>query len=149
MGKNLKFFETKAFLELKNEWYQKLKSDGFIDLEKNYGNNHYDLKQVARYQLRKKISRGKFSFDQIGAHREYYLKLSQTAFSHIFPNKRDQIVLQMHAEGARVIEILKVLEKHEIYCHRQTIRYIIRRYEHQWQIKSWTPKQMTSNKLTA
>lgn len=120
-----KFFETRAFKELKNVWDEKLKQSGFVDFEKNekLKQNSANSYRQANQLLRE-------------AKLEYFRLITYKAHEDEHISPIDLTVMTLRGDG---IPIQTIAE--EIQIHRQTVRYIIRRYEHAWGIKFWSSKQ--------
>lgn len=78
----------------------------------------------------------------VQARRDYYYQLGQCIAHYDFQNYQDREILVLHAEGKKIVEIVRELKEAGITLHRKTVGFIIRRYEHQWKIRLWNPKQM-------
>ncbi len=59
-----------------------------------------------------------------------------------FRNETDKYILIRHSEGLTAKEIIKELALLGKAMHRHSIRFIIRKYEMAWGIKSYTNKQL-------
>lgn len=121
-----KFYQTKTFKGLQKEWEKRLLESGFIDHE-----NGDQLKQNAANSYRRAnalLREAKLEYFQIIIHQIY-------RHGYIPPDMDplDLTVMVMRGNG---LSINLVAERNKI--HRQTVRFIIRRYEHQWGIRSWT-----------
>jgi hypothetical protein len=132
-------FDSDEFKKLKRKWYQKIQRKGFIDQEKEVGQNTY-LVQSSEYPFR---HHGEL---QREARLQYYLFISQFVATEQWANSRDRIVMQSHAEGLKIKEILLKLERRGLLCHRQTVRFIIRRFENKWKLRRWQKRELTSNR---
>lgn len=124
-----KFWQTRQFETLKNEWYLKLEEAGFKDAEEDVKGRNY-LKQSAL-----KCYRGT-SETEIESKRRYYELLGHGF--HEEENFRDEIeefVMEKRMRGIKSVEISKILERVGERCNKDTIRKIIRKYEARWLIK--------------
>lgn len=90
-------------LRLRNEWYLKLKEDGFIDIEKaqseEYGS---DLKRYNSTQ--------NFKEAQV----EYYEKAKEFLLNYEFPNDGEKLVWELHSQGMTERKIIAWLQIHGI-----------------------------------
>ena len=136
MGKAPKFFATDQFKRLQRKWYKKLEKSGFQDHEKLVGSSLV-LSQSAGFALRHEPT-----LLTAEAKLEYYLKLSEMVAKESFENNRDRVIMECAGQGLKICAIAKELKKRKIKCHRLTIGFVIRRYEHKWKIRSWSLKQM-------
>lgn len=129
-----KFYQSREFRELEKQWDEYLKLSGFEDAER--------IKNGERV-LRQNSSN---SYRQAGDdEREAKLQYFQTLCAHFyrteFPNPVDKLVMAMVSDGRSIKFIVFELSRSGHPTHRQTIRFIIRRYEHLWGIRVWTAKQ--------
>lgn len=121
-----KFFQTKEFRELYDAWMQKLSDSGFTDVE----NKAQGLKQNAAnsYRQAEQIVRE--------AKIEYFRTITRRVHDEEFSDQVDLTVMTLRGDGVSINDIAR-----ESGVHRQTVRYIIRRYEHSWGLRIWTAKQ--------
>ena len=133
----MKFYETKQFKELEQEWEQKLEATGFEDIEKKVGACR-ELKQFSSNWFRqaKEIVR------EMRA--RYFEKVSECFHQEIFLEHR---IMQDYAGGKKMIKIHAELSAEGFEIEYETIRYIIRRYEYKWGLKIYSAKQMNLKKL--
>ena len=123
----------KKFRQLEEEWAKKLEQSGFEDIELFKNGQRY-LKNNSRALFRKN-QRTRLIREQ------YFQNLSDCLHTHVFSKELDRIVMTKFAEGITISQIVIDLKAINIEIHRQTIRYIIRRYEHEWGIRYWTAKE--------
>jgi hypothetical protein len=120
-----KFWQTKKFKKLQNVWNEKLKASGFNDAE-----SEYRLKLPADHC---------YCWARTKEEREnklrYYVLLGQHFHAEEFQDAVDALVMERRAEGIKIKHISEELRQLGERCHRETIRYIIRRYEIKWGIK--------------
>ena len=127
----------KKLKKLKAEWDQKLKDDGFKDIEQTIGNQRVLSQRASNaYRQATTIERE--------AKQEYYRLLTQYTAQESFDNEADKIIMERRSNGTAIVDISKELKRLGFPCHKQTIRYHIRRYENHWGIKKWLPHQLTS-----
>lgn len=138
MGRRHKFYDSDIFKTLQQEWYQRLRDEGFKDAEKLVG-SELRLSQSTLHPYRHS------NYISAQAKLEYYLMMSRCLDLEEFDKKRDHLVMSMRSIGYRIVEIRKVLKLYGYKAHRQTIRFIIRRFEKKWKIRDWQNHQLTSN----
>lgn len=136
----MKFFETKAFRQLAEEWEQKLEESGFIDIEKSVGEGR-ELRQYSANAYRQAASLVKET------RAEYYTLLSERCAREEFESEIQRYIMQSVAEGARLVEVHRNLLSFNIPINYETIRFIVRRHEHKWKIRKYTSKQMKKRRL--
>ena len=141
-----KFFESDDFKKLNAEWQEKLAISGFVDAEVPVKPQDTIFRGDGSYRL--KVSTGDvFRKDNIVELQEkaaYFDLLVSYVQNEEFPNKADKLIMTKRSEGMKIKEISEELKKRGFKSHRQTIRYVIRRYETKWLIKKWQPNQMKS-----
>lgn len=81
------------FKTLQKMWYQRLKDDGFIDIENKEWHSRYFVTQYSPVQF---------------ANKQEYFRRAQI-FLHEFPfkNRRDRKIWRLHSEGFTLREIAK------------------------------------------
>jgi hypothetical protein len=131
---------NKAFVALQKEWYRKLADSGFEDAEEMRG-GEMELRQSAAHGFQQ--TERDANLTALEAKQRYYELMGQHADEHVFDRPIDEIVLTMWAQGARVIEICAGLKKLGLVPrHKETVMFIIRRYEHIWGVRRWTLKEL-------
>ncbi len=131
----MKYWLTPGFKALQRAWYAELVKDGFEDAEELVA-DEMKLRQIAAHPYRNAESIG------METKESYYRILFQKVQGSAFDNDIDRIVLTMFAEGAKVARIVESLGAHGKARCRETVRYIIRRYEMQWGLKSYSPQKL-------
>ncbi len=134
-----KFFQTPEFKQLESEWYDLLKDSGFKDAEIVVGSEKVLIQNAPNvfFQANSVVIEAKL---------EYFVSLSKAVEEETdWDHPLEKIILSMKAEGAKISEISKELKS--IYnprCrgYRQTIRFIIRKYENRWKIRKWAAHQL-------
>ncbi len=125
------------FIKLQKEWYRKLEESGFKDIEKIQG-EELILVQSASYCYKRTnpLSRS--------LKEEYFRWIAQEAHDKdtVYRNEVDRYILIRHAEGARVKAIVEELELNNMARDRQSVRFIIRRYEMEWGLRHYDHKQL-------
>lgn len=133
------------FKVLQKEWYQRLKEDGFKDIE-TMGNRGMRLKHEHRRFFRTRSDRDRDMWQQvfIDAKTEYFLRLTQKVHdpATIFKREMDRIVMTMHSDGFNKVQISRFLAAFGYHRKRKSIIYLIRRYEHAWGLKKYSQKQL-------
>lgn len=141
----MKYWQTRKFNQLHDEWYEKLKSKGFVDQEKKIGSK-YELIQQSSNVYRQ-------ASDVIRENKIAYFDLLQEHIAKdIFSNEVHKVIMERRALGFKIKEIVSTLEELGLRSDRKTknidrktIRYIIRNYEHKWKIRYWTKDQLDPN----
>ena len=126
---------SEEFEELQNQWYEKLRRSGFVDIEikkddqvflKNKAYNNF----IVMHPLDRDTQELKFVL----------LRHKVSDESTVYKNEMHKLIMKMHAEGYKSQAIIQELRKHNIRRCRKTIFNIIRRYEIKWMIRSSTNK---------
>jgi len=132
-----------AFEDLKREWEQRLKDDGFQDIEvEKRGERH--LKRYADAP----VHDSKLEPEQVALREAYFDLLRDWCLKEMaFEDASDRIIMERTAAGAQIWEISKELrELGYRKSNRDTIRYVRRRYETKWGIRIWRQADMVSRK---
>jgi len=130
----VRYWETTAFKALQKEWYAKLKDDGFCDAE-IVCNGDLKLRQPTRLDHTDHETKKQ-------AKLAYFNLMTECVERHKFDREDHRIIMTLHAEGKRIIDIIHILAIFGEERERQSIRYIIRRYEMRWGIREYTAKQL-------
>lgn len=129
------FWRKKSFKILSRQWNKRLIESGFSDAEIEIKSDRI-LKQRATNSYRQATQLERES------RLEYYCFLGYLANNTEFPNELEKFVMLRHAEGATIREIVDELNCRGIIRHRQTIRYVIRRWQTKWGIRTWSLREM-------
>jgi hypothetical protein len=119
------------FLELQQQWYERLKLFGFNDIESNHN---------GRFYLKSHIS-----IQSLDEERKQYFESIRSKISDETTSYRsnlDKIVMQNHAEGSKIKDICQELSRNGLNRDRRAVRIIIRRYEMAWGIRYYTRKEL-------
>jgi predicted metal-dependent hydrolase len=73
---------------------------------------------------------------------DYYLKIFSMFHMEQFENEKNRKVIELWSQGKNKSEITRTLDTLGLHLNRETIRYVIRRFEHKWGIRNWTLKQL-------
>lgn len=127
------------FEDLKNQWYEKLKQEGFKDIE-----------LISSHALpRRFVSMSKEDRALIyTTSSEFFHKLQneinkpQTTFR----NDVDKYILMQYASGVKITSIVKELAERGTPRYKEAVRFIIRRYEMAWNIRKYSEKQLGRKK---
>jgi hypothetical protein len=129
----VKFHETEQFKKQQREWYERLKETGFRDIEVLIGNEQKLMQYSRPYRDVDKL--------------EYYQTLTHHFFQEKFENETHKWIMLWRSDGWKIREISERLKMMELSpSHRETVRYIIRRYEVKWNIKQYKPSQLSSKR---
>ena len=108
-----KFYEKKDFKALQKEWYQKLKEEGFRDIE--------DQKTGI---VERPFSHRRYRTDLFyQASVDYYLTMGHYLENGHIRSDLDRKVLEMHIEGRTYRAIAKELNQHTNTVYRKVQRY--------------------------
>jgi len=132
----MKKWQSKEFLDLQNHWYELLAKDGFVD-EEVIINKTGDLvlKTSNPYNAYRRADSVTKQTKQ-----EYYERLSCEVDQNKYQSRIDRLIMMRVAEGFKIKEISEELrDLHDPKCMgcRRTITRVIRRYEHEWGIRTW------------
>lgn len=114
------------FEALKRDWYSKLKETGFKDIEETQG--PVVPSHVRYYSLTD----------------DYYISISKfvNAEDTVFKSELEKFVMLRHSEGAKKADIVRELTERGTPRYKESIRFIIRRYEMKWGIRRYSDKQL-------
>lgn len=129
------FWRTRKFKTLYKEWNKKLELSGFTDAE-------IDLKDDRTLKQRATNCYRQASELERESRLEYYSFLGYLAHNTKFPNELEKYIMARHSEGATIKEIVNEVNSMGGPKHRCTVRYIIRRWQVKWGIKSWSLRQL-------
>lgn len=111
-----KYYETVEFEKLQNEWYEKLKKDGFEDAESKeiLVGPSLDRLEYANKDLRE----------------AYYYDALHFLTNGKFDNDRDAFIWKLHTDGIGVRAIMERLRAHPLFRHsgRYSVTTIIKKY---------------------
>lgn len=110
--------DAKQFKALKDNWYKKLKKEGFKDIEQEDGNlttwasrlflTHYD---EIKYQAKE----------------EYYQLAGQFYHDYNFKSVLDKMIWELHITGMSIRNIVKTLKQKNLNVYRRKVHEIIMR----------------------
>ena len=111
-------FKGKKFEALKDKWYDKLKAEGFNDIESDENNlKEWDTSIFSRYDQ-----------NTIGAKEEYFRLAGQFLNSHKFEDAREKLIWELHAEGLSFNDIAKKLKsKRYKVCSRSSMHITVKK----------------------
>ena len=152
------YWKSSEFKELQQAWYQKLAEHGFDDVETMVGDElllrqhaaeaYRSLRLIKRKIYRSdegdivRIARTELNWTARHAKEDYFRIISSMAQTSEFKNEVDRIVIVRFAEGKKACEICEELKQRGTPRYRHAIRFIVRRYEMQWGLKKYTPRQL-------
>lgn len=136
------------FKKLQREWYQKLADLGFKDIEEFKG-EELVLKESYNDCFRPN-RHNKSEFDR-SMQEEYFRCLAHKAFDEttVYRNEIDKHILIRYSEGAKIKTIITELSVLKKPLRRNTIRFIIKRYEMAWGLKNYKPNELNIYKKTS
>jgi hypothetical protein len=139
-----KYWQSEAFKKIEDEWNAKLKDEGFVDIEYSTRNG-LEIKQPTVRSCRP----GGKDFKPGGrAHGDGFRQYVETKHNYFMAlehcmeyapprNRTERFIMYYLAMGSKISEICNELKELGGPCHRQTVRFIIRKHEHLWGIKTW------------
>lgn len=129
------FWKAKEFKALQKQWYQRLSDEGFKDAE-TLSEKCLTLKKIQErpYCAVAEVVRE--------TREAYYTLMAQKVQEAVFRNEIDRLIMIWHADGMKACAIGRELTAIGEYRNRNTIRYLIRRYEHAWGMREYTPKEL-------
>lgn len=131
MGRSVsKFYQSAEFKDIEKTWERLLFKSGFVDAERTK-NGQRVLKNQSADAYRQA------SAETREARVQYYRNLCYHTYRTVFLKLIDRFVMTRRSDGVSIKQIVIEIEAHGGKIHRQTVRYIIRRYEHQWGIRFW------------
>ncbi len=118
-------FKTAAFKALEREWNEKLKDDGFRDIEK-LSNEAYRLPEKlpkawhnCRFQKIPKL--------KIRSTQEYYSRARDLLWTYEFKNETQKKIWELHCEGMSKREIAKEIKDFPKSYGREQVGNILRK----------------------
>lgn len=128
---------AKELLKLQKHWYELLASSGYDDIE-HFVKDRLELKKSVMYPFKHT------DFERMLIQEEYFrlLGIKVNDEDTYFKSEVDRYILTRHAEGIKSNVIAFELQERGTPKHRHSIRFIIRRYEFQWGIKSYNLRQL-------
>jgi hypothetical protein len=128
------FWRTKKFKTLTLVWNKKLEASGFNDVE-------FDIKGDRTLKQRSTNAYRQASEFERDSKLEYFCVMGYLAHNTKFENEVDKYIMIRHSEGAKQLEIVEELQNMGSPRHRETVSFIIRRWETNWGLKNWSLKQ--------
>lgn len=127
--------KSESLNELIIQWDGILKATGFKDIEKNIRGERVLIQFASNcYKQADELT--------VESKRSYYDQIQYHLHRQVFDNSIDQTVMTMIGEGHKINQVVEALGRRGHRIHRQTCRFIIRRYEVIWGMRVWTHKQM-------
>lgn len=123
-----KFWTTQRFRKLQETWDKKLAATGFKDIESPQSPRF--LKQAApgyRYKNSDALTRE--------ARTTYYELIGHWFHVETFQDPVHELIMSLKKDGLQHREISERLRSQGFKNSRETIRVVIRHYEHKWGIK--------------
>lgn len=126
----MKVHETQEFKKQQEEWYNRLKSEGFKDIEICLNGEFHLMQRSRPTPTDEKL--------------QYFQALTYFANNEPFDNKIDEFILIKRADGFKIKDISNEMKQMKLaHYHRESIRYIIRKYEMRWGLKFYKPSQLS------
>lgn len=125
------------FKALQRHWYKLLEDSGFQDIE-HFKNGHLVLKETIRDRLKH------ISFLKMKVQEEYYHLMTYKVLdeSTKFKSETDKYILTRYIDGVHINQIIEELMAKGLSKNRDTIRFMIRRYELEWGINHYDNKEL-------
>lgn len=119
-----KFYETKDFLKLDNEWQKKLEESGFEDAE----NKERNLKEWDGQQF-KRTTRNRDSVVYMESKIEYYRLASRFLHEYKFEDNISKVIWELHADGLSKTETVKAIKKLRLIGNIHKVKYVIKKLQ--------------------
>ncbi len=129
----MKFYQTQKFKKLQKQWDEKLKAAGFVDAEKQIGDEK-ELKQDSNYVRRNG------NLNTLESKTLYYQLVGEGFNNETFSDLTCAWIMLGVASGRRMTDIHAGLLGFRCKIEYETVRHIVRRYEHKWKIKKYPPE---------
>lgn len=114
-------YQNKEFKALRDEWYQKLKKDGFEDVEQVVGNKDPNLKAWHSFHFQMSEHATRYSIIQ-----PYYYHAEHFINEHEFEDEMQKRIWEMHTNGDPVRKIAVQLRTPTNQLNKDNINEIIR-----------------------
>lgn len=140
-----KFWQSQKFKKLEAKWNEKLQQSKFTDAETSTAKGRClkQLSKVTRVYGTKSIITIDTKTEYFNLLQSYINEMTFKRQKEVFKNETDCLIMTRRSEGISIQNICKELAESGKKIHRQTVRYIIRNYEHEWGIRLW-PKNKLS-----
>lgn len=110
-------FKSKAFKDLKDDWYAVLKESGFEDIEQDENN----LKRWDSHHFKAQTTPTTFEHTQ-----EYYRLAGQFLHDHAFAGAWEKKVWELHASGLSAAGVFRALRRSGLKGGRDKVYQTIR-----------------------
>ncbi len=125
------------FKELQKEWYAILKQHGFKDIEIVKEGELFLRHTDSTYWYRKSRQMNESNAEYLAVIRS----IVGDKDTH-FRNDVHRYILDRYGEGISIKEIVNGLVARGTKRNRKSVRFIIRRYEMAWKLRTYTAKQL-------
>lgn len=100
---------SKEYKKLESIWDKKLKDSGFEDIEQKDGN----LKSWSKRKFWLNIKNTRYEDRKVSydSEEEYYRMAGHFLYEYEFSSKREKLMWSLHAEGATMVGIAKILKQ--------------------------------------
>jgi len=141
-------YNTQEFKQLQKEWDERLRLSGFIDIEQTVGDQRVLSQRSSNsYQQDTEwVINNKLEYFQAIT---YYVNLEDT----VFDSEVDRMIMERRADGVSIRSICEALSAVALLTHksgyegqRYRVRFIIHKYEHRWNIKHHSSRNMAATK---
>ncbi len=129
----MKYWKTEHFKALQQDWYRRLEESGFSDQE-ILDNGELKLKDIRPYKT--------VTAEQKAEKEKYFNSLAECIHTHDFECEAHRLVMVLKANGYRIKDICERLRqrfKPSITAERlrKNVRFIIRKYEMKWGLRTY------------
>lgn len=139
--KKLPSHQDPEFKKLKALWDAKLNESGFVDIETQTA----EPKLIQTSTGYNSLVYLKASEEVRTATHEYLFQITSHIEKEDFESESHRIIMIMQSQGFKIKEIVEHLRLLQMPKNRETIRYIIRRYEQKWGIRGWKQEELSPN----
>lgn len=100
---------NKSFLKLRDEWYAKLRKEGFNDIEDVNSPNEF-LKRHDDHWFRTRFKTPM----QFSAKQEYFYRAAHLLHTHTFETQLEKAIWDLHCQGYSYREIASMVTKEKV-----------------------------------
>lgn len=110
----MSFYKSEKFKAEQDEWYRKLKEEGFEDIEFEFKDGRGG--SLKRFHSKFFVSRFKEGLPQ--AKEDYYRACAEFMLCHKFKDTREQRIWELHCDGMSVRKIAVEIDWHKDLVNR-------------------------------
>jgi len=128
------FWRKPEFKALQKAWYQRLKDEGFEDVEEIAHGDQQRLKQSTQGILKR--------YPKLRDNEEYFIAVAKCVRDAEFKTTEDRLIMTLYSKGRTITKISKFMARWQLKNGRGCIRFTIRRYEMKWGLRTYSPEEL-------